>query len=186
MTSHGALRNGPVDGRAWVAEVAAELRRSLAGPSTAPDDDLLSILVRLQRCNLAQWRLEDESRRPGASDAAIGRTKRDIDVLNARRHRLVEEIDAAIDAAVSQVAAAPPSTESPAMALDRLTVLLIRVHQTERMTGSATDPAAHHARMAVLHSQVATLEEALAVLLDEVRAGARRFVPYRSAKLYRI
>jgi hypothetical protein len=186
VTDHGGLRNGPVDGRAWVNQVVGELRRSLADDASAPDDDLLSVLVRLQRCNLAQWRLEDESRRPGAADDAIGRTKRDIDVLNARRHRLVEEIDAAIDAGVSQAGAAPPSTESPAMALDRLTVLLIRVHQTELMTGSATDPAAHEARLAVLHAQLATLEEALAVLLDEVRAGARRFVPYRSAKLYHV
>ncbi|MFI5040344.1 MAG: DUF4254 domain-containing protein [Acidimicrobiales bacterium] len=170
----------PEVGREWVAGAADALRRALDGEDTAPGDGLQALLVGLLRSNLAQWRLEDESRRPDATDADIGRTKRDIDGLNGRRHQLVEQIDAAIADAIEQRATAPPATESPAMAFDRLSVLIIRIHETEGLCDPDRD-----ARLARLGVQVATLEEALGGLLDEVRAGTRRFVPYRGLKLYR-
>jgi hypothetical protein len=175
-----------MQGRAWIADVVAGLRRALECDDTAPGNGLLSLLVQLLNSNLAQWRLEDESRRAGATDADVGRTKRGIDALNAKRHQLVERIDAAIAGSIAQSAAAPPATESLAMAFDRLTVLMIRVHEGEKAAGSAAGPVADAALGAGLRGQLATLQEAVAVLLEEVLAGTRRFDPYRSVKLYRV
>ena len=108
-------------------------------PSTAVVD-----LLRSSCCsnNLDQWRREDAARRPGADDAAVAAAKRDIDALNGTRHRLVEAVDAALAAAIEQVPRRTPTTESPAMVFDRLSVLAIRVHFTEQAArASAGDGA---------------------------------------------
>ena len=103
---------------------------------------LMQLLLELLRSNLAQWELEDVTRTPGADDATVARAKRSIDRLNLERHRLAERVDAAIDAALVQSATATLSTESPAMAFDRLSVLAIRLDRTRRaarMAGNGGD-----------------------------------------------
>jgi hypothetical protein len=158
-------------------DVVAEFRRALHDPEHRPTRPVVARLVDLLRSNLAQWNLEDEARGPG-TDAAVAGAKRAIDDLNAGRHRIVEEIDAAIDRAVTQTESAPLATESPAMAFDRLSVLVIRIHQTER------DAGRYSARLPVLYGQLADLQQAIDGLIEDVRAGTRRFVPYQSLKLY--
>jgi hypothetical protein len=159
-------------------DVVAEFRRALHDPEHRPTRQVQARLVDLLRSNLAQWNLEDEARGPGADDAAIAGAKREIDELNTGRHLIVEEIDVAIDRAVTQTASAPLATESPAMAFDRLSVLVIRIHHTER------DAGRYEARLPVLYRQLADLQQAIDGLIADVRDGTRRFVPYQSLKLY--
>lgn len=161
--------------------VVAELRRALQDPDYRSTRPLMGRLVALLRSNLEQWNLEDEARGPGADDAAVAEAKRAIDHLNEGRHHIVEEIDAAIDRAVTQTVSAPHATESPAMAFDRLSVLLIRIHHTERAAGEGASDAE---RLPVLHRQLADLEQAIDGLIEDVRDGTRRFVPYQSLKMY--
>ena len=158
--------------------VVAEFRRALHDPDHRPTRGVEARLVDLLRSNLAQWNLEDEARGPGTDAAAVAGAKRAIDELNAGRHLIVEEIDVAIDRAVTQTASAPLATESPAMAFDRLSVLVIRIHHTER------DADRYTARLPVLYRQLADLQQAIDGLIDDVRDGTRRFVPYQSLKLY--
>jgi Protein of unknown function (DUF4254) len=160
-------------------DVVAEFRRAVHDPEHRPTRRVEARLVDLLRSNLAQWNLEDEARGPGTDAAAVAAAKRAIDELNAGRHLIVEEIDAAIDRAVTQAASAPLATESPAMAFDRLSVLVIRIHHTER------DADRYVTRLPVLYRQLADLQQAIDGLIDDVRDGTRRFVPYQSLKLYR-
>lgn len=165
--------------------VVSELRRALHDPEHRSTRPLIARLVDLLRSNLEQWSLEDEARGPEADDTAVAEAKRAIDELNAGRHHIVEEIDAAIDRAVKQTASAPLATESPAMAFDRLSVLLIRIHHAERAAGEGgSDADPYAARLPVLHRQLADLQEAIDALIGDVRDGARRFVPYQSLKMY--
>lgn len=165
--------------------VVAELRRAVQDPEHRSTRPLIARLVDLLRSNLEQWNLEDDARGPGLEDAAVAEAKRAIDELNAGRHHIVEEIDAAIDRAVAQAASAPLATESPAMAFDRLSVLVIRIHHTERAAGEeASDADLYAARLPVLYRQLADLQQAIDGLIDDVRDGTRRFVPYQSLKLY--
>ena len=159
-------------------QVVAEFRRALGDPEHRSTQSLVGRLLDLLRSNLTQWNLEDEARGAGADDAAVAGAKREIDELNAGRHQIVEEIDTAVDRAITQTASAPLATESPAMAFDRLSVLVIRIHHTEE------DADRHAARLPVLHRQLADLQHAIDGLLDDVREGTRRFVPYQSLKLY--
>jgi len=165
--------------------VVAEFRRGLRDPNRRPSRTLVGLLLDLLGSNLAQWNLEDQVRGPGVDDAAVARTKRAIDRLNARRHHLMEEIDAAIDRALTPAVSAAPATESPAMVFDRLSVLVIRIHHTELAAGAdASDAHLYAARLPVLYRHLAALQQALDRLIEEVREGTRRFVPYQSLKLY--
>ena len=165
--------------------VVAELRRALQDPEHRSTQPLMGRLVDLLRSNFEQWNLEDDARGPGLEDAVVAEAKRAIDELNAGRHHIVEEIDAVIDRAVTQAVSAPVATESPAMAFDRLSVLVIRIHYTERAAGEgAPDADLYAARLPVLHRQLADLRQAIDGLIDDVRDGTRRFVPYQSLKLY--
>jgi len=159
-------------------QVVAEFRRALGDPEHRSTQSLVGRLLDLLRSNLTQWNLEDEARGAGADDAAVAGAKREIDELNAGRHQIVEEIDIVIDRSVTQTASAPLATESPAMAFDRLSVLVIRIDHTERDAGRRA------ARLPVLRRQLADLQQAIDGLLDDVRDGTRRFVPYESLKLY--
>jgi hypothetical protein len=167
------------------AQVVGEFRRALRDPTQRAGRTLDGLLLDLLASNLDQWNLEDEGRGAEVDDATVAETKRAIDLLNAGRHRLVEAIDAAIARAVPQTVSAPPATESPAMAFDRLSVLVIRIHHTERAEGeAASDGDLYAARLPVLHEQLADLQQAIDRLIEDVRGGTRRFVPYQGLKLY--
>jgi hypothetical protein len=170
------------------ALIIAEMERALVGaPETAASawtagaPPWATVIVDLVESNLRQWDLEDKTRDPGATDAEVASAKREIDRLNMGRHRLVHEIDAAIDSVLDQPATAPIATESPGMVLDRLSVLVIRRARTAAAS-------AHHStfndRMAQLESQVAGLSTAMDFYMDELRAGTRRFLRYEPLKLY--
>jgi Protein of unknown function (DUF4254) len=182
------------------SEVVTHFRRSL-GTEGPPDDrhpsdgrrgsdrrdpdGLMQLLLELLHSNLEQWRLEDVTRSPGADDTTVARAKRSIDRLNLERHRLAERVDAAIDASLDQSATATPSTESPAMAFDRLSVLAIRLDRTHRAATTGGDPGSEFgARLLRLSKQLDELVAAIDALLDDVQAGRRRFVPYEHLKLY--
>ena len=154
--------------------------------SDRPDSDgLVQLLLELLRSNLQQWELEDVTRIRGTDDATVASAKRSIDRLNLERHRLAERIDAAIDAAVEQSATATPSTESPAMAFDRLSVLAIRLDRTRRAAQLTGDGGEDFGRRLVrLTGQLDELALAIDALLEDVGAGRRRFVPYQHFKLY--
>jgi hypothetical protein len=166
-------------------EVVAEFRRALGEPDYRAAGTARASLLELLRSNLEQWKLEDRARGPDVDDAVVARTKRAIDRLNTQRHELVESIDGAIDGTLTQSVSAEPATESPAMAFDRLSVLVIRIHHTELAAGEeAPDAELHAARLPVLYRQLADLQHAIDCLIEDVRRGARRFVPYQSLKLY--
>ena len=163
----------------------ARMEQALRGdqrPGQPADPAWTSLVVTLVESNLRQWDLEDTTRDPAASDAAVAGAKRAIDRLNLARHQIVQEIDTAIDAGLDQPATAPLATESPGMVLDRLSVLVIRRARTS--AASAEDPAWAD-RVPLLESGLTTLTLALDSYLDELRSGRRRFVPYEHLKLYR-
>ncbi|HLN42724.1 MAG TPA: DUF4254 domain-containing protein [Acidimicrobiales bacterium] len=168
-----------------VAEIVVELERALGGASPASPNQLLSLLLELHDSNVRQWDLEDETRVPGATDSVVADAKRAIDRLNLTRHHLIEDIDAAMQAHLRQSTSAPLATESPGMVLDRLSVLIIRIARTAEKARSISDGTDTYAgRLPGLHRQLAALSAALEVLLRDVRAGTRRFLPYEHQKLY--
>ena len=163
-----------------VAQVVALFQQDLRHTDPPPGDRVLRSLLELHRNNLDQWRCEDTTRDDGASDAVVASAKRAIDAHNATRHRLVETIDAVLADALEQDPAATPATESPAMVFDRLSVLTIRLHVTE----ARAERDGFADRLPLLRDQLVILQRALEGLLDDLRGGRKRFLSYRSLKVY--
>jgi Protein of unknown function (DUF4254) len=146
---------------------------------------IMDQILALHRSNAAQWGREDDARRDGGNDALVAAAKRDIDRLNRARHRFIEAIDQAILDALAPDDRAPLVTESPGMAIDRLSVLVIRLEATEARAAPGKAGAERYAdRLPQLRRQLETLEEAIATLLKDLTIGARRFLASETLKLY--
>ena len=70
------------------------------------------------------------------------------------------------------------------MAFDRLSVLTIRQDRTQRAARMAANEGDFARRLLQLNGQIDGLATAIDALLDDVRAGRRRFVRYEHLKLY--
>src|SRR5271155_981864 len=108
------------------------------------DQELAAVMdpvVSLHHSNTLQWHREDDAREDDADDAMVAAAKRDIDRLNSARHGFIEAIDRAILCAINPREDAPLVTESPGMAIDRLSVLVIRLAPTEARTASGAPDA---------------------------------------------
>jgi hypothetical protein len=146
---------------------------------------IMDPIVALHHNNSEQWDREDDVRKDNADDARVAAAKRDIDRLNIARHGFIEAIDRAILCAIDPRQGAPLVTESPGIAIDRLSVLVIRLGSTEaRAASGAADAELYRERLPRLRSQLDALENAIASLLDDLARGTRRFHVHESLKLY--
>jgi hypothetical protein len=150
-----------------------------------PQAAIMDPIVALHRNNHEQWDREDDVRRDNADDARVAAAKRDIDRLNFARHGYIEAIDRAILCTVDPRPGTPLVTESPGVAIDRLSVLVIRLGSTEaRAASGAADAELYSERLPRLQIQLNGLEDAIASLLDDLARGTRRFHIHESLKLY--
>lgn len=159
----------------------------------SPESDPALALVALQhRANFELWHIEDEARRPGASDAELAEIKRRIDRTNQRRNDAVEELDRYL---LSQLAArglpnpeSPLHSETPGLMIDRLSILALKIYHTREETCREDAPAGHVERtcerLAILEEQRTDLTACFDNLWAEILAGKRRFKLYRQLKMY--
>jgi len=155
-------------------------------------DPFLAIVACQHRANFDLWHIEDEARRPGATDTQIAAVKRAIDPTNQVRNDLAEQLDesllqhlAALDLPNSD---APLHSETPGLIIDRLSILALKIYHTGEEAERTDAPAGHadrnRSRLAVLEEQRADLTACLQCLWDETLAGTRRFKLYRQLKMY--
>ncbi|MDE6487092.1 MAG: DUF4254 domain-containing protein [Muribaculaceae bacterium] len=138
-----------------------------------------------------QWHLEDIIRDPDIDPVAALALKRRIDRSNQVRTDMVEELDTYFRTLYADVAAAPGATintESPAWALDRLSILALKIYhmraEAERTDASDEHRARCAAKLAVLEEQRADLTAAIDTLLDDIAAGRKYMKVYRQMKMY--
>ncbi len=138
-----------------------------------------------------QWHLEDMIRDPDIDPAEALKLKRRIDKSNQDRTDMVEQIDTYFRDLYSNVevdADATINTESPAWALDRLSILALKIwhmrEQAQREDASEEHKAGCAAKLAVLLEQRADLTAAIDTLLDDIAAGRKYMKVYRQMKLY--
>lgn len=166
-------------------DVDAKSRRPYA------DGTVEAVLYDKNRIDAVQWHLEDIIRDPEIDPVAALALKRRIDASNQDRTDMVEELDSYfrnLYAGVKVLPDATINTESPAWAIDRLSILALKIYhmQVEASRTDATD--AHRercaAKLAVLEEQRADLIEAIDTLLDDIAAGRKYMKVYRQMKMY--
>ena len=138
-----------------------------------------------------QWHLEDIIRDPHIDPVEALALKRRIDRSNQDRTDLVEEIDSYFRQYYSDVTPLPDArlnTESPAWAVDRLSILALKIYhmqeQVERKDASAEHIAKCQAKLDVLLEQQKDLSLAIDQLLEDIKAGRIYMKVYRQMKMY--
>ena len=138
-----------------------------------------------------QWHLEDIIRDPHISPIDALAIKRRIDRSNQDRTDLVEQIDSYFRTTYHDVkpqSDARLNTESPAWAIDRLSILALKIwhmrEQTERTDAEPAHIARCQAKLDILLEQQADLSTAIDQLLEDIEAGRKYMKVYRQMKMY--
>ena len=138
-----------------------------------------------------QWHLEDIIRNPEIDPIEALVIKRRIDKSNQDRTDLVELIDSYFLDKYKSVVVKPTAkinTESPAWAIDRLSILCLKVYHMQQ-EADRTDTLPDHIascknKLAVLLEQKADLSEALDQLLNDIETGDKYMKVYKQMKMY--
>ncbi len=138
-----------------------------------------------------QWHLEDLIRDPEIDPVEALALKRRIDKSNQDRTDLVEKIDSYFRtkyADVKPLADAKINTESPAWAIDRLSILALKIYhmreQVERTDATPQHVATCKSKLDVLLEQRKDLSLSIEQLLDDIAAGRKYMKVYRQMKMY--
>lgn len=138
-----------------------------------------------------QWHFEDIIRDPQIDPAEALLLKRRIDKSNQDRTDLVEQIDSYFREIYKDVKVqddARINTESPAWAVDRLSILALKIYhmkeQVERPEASAEHKAKCQSKLDVLLEQQVDLSTAIDQLLEDIEAGRKYMKVYRQMKMY--
>ena len=158
-----------------------------------PYEGFLRIVCFQFQQNFRLWHQEDIARSPDVGDAEVAGVKRSIDKLNQQRNDLIERLD---DYLVADLAAAAIhsetearlNTETPGSAIDRLSILSLRLYHMEEQARRSDASAAHvakaKARLEILREQHRDLSNSLAELVADLYAGRKRLKVYRQFKMY--
>lgn len=138
-----------------------------------------------------QWHLEDIIRNPSIDPEEALKIKRRIDKSNQDRTDLVELIDSFFLDKYKDVKPQPHATintESPAWAIDRLSILTLKIYHMQQ-EADRTDAAEDHRaqcrhKLDVLLEQKSDLSAALDTLLTDIREGRKYMKVYKQMKMY--
>lgn len=138
-----------------------------------------------------QWHLEDIIRDPHIDPIDALQLKRRIDRSNQDRTDLVEQIDSYFRQKYCDVNVLPDArinTESPAWAIDRLSILALKIYhmQEEVERQDATDEHREKCQMKlnILLEQRVDLSTAIDQLLEDIEKGKKYMKVYRQMKMY--
>ena len=138
-----------------------------------------------------QWHLEDIIRKPDIDPVEALKLKRRIDKSNQDRTDLVELIDSYFLDRYKDVvvqASASINTESPAWAIDRLSILALKIYHMQQEVDRADATPEHTAqcrqKLAVLIEQQKDLTTAIDTLLDDIANGRKYMKVYKQMKMY--
>lgn len=138
-----------------------------------------------------QWHLEDIIRDPHIDPTEALQLKRRIDRSNQDRTDLVEEIDSYFRKVYSEVTPLPEArlnTESPAWAVDRLSILALKIwHMKEQVDREDADPEHRQkcqGKLDILLEQQKDLSLAIDQLLEDIQEGRKYMKIYRQMKMY--
>ena len=138
-----------------------------------------------------QWHLEDLIRDPHIDPVEAVALKRRIDQSNQDRTDLVELIDSYFLDQYKEVKPRPDATintESPAWAIDRLSILAVKIYHMRQET-ERTDTTPEHIRQCtdklnVLLEQQRDLSTAIDQLIDDIAGGRKYMKVYKQMKMY--
>jgi hypothetical protein len=138
-----------------------------------------------------QWHLEDIIRDPNIDPVEGISLKRRIDKSNQERTDLVERIDDYFLQLFKDVIGSPDAkvnTESPAWAIDRLSILQLKIwHMQEEVNRKEADEMHRQKcqdKLTILFEQQVDLSISIDELLVDIESGRKKMKVYRQMKMY--
>ena len=138
-----------------------------------------------------QWHMEDIIRDPEIDLVAALELKRRIDRSNQERTDMVEELDTYFRNKYADVKPLPDATintETPAWAIDRLSILALKIYhmavEANRTDASAEHVARCRGKLDILLQQRVDLSSAIDTLLGDIAAGRKFMKVYKQMKMY--
>lgn len=172
---------------AW--HVYNTIDREISNPYAA--DRIEHLLYAKCWVDTVQWHVEDEIRHPSILPGNALLLKRRIDALNQERTDKVELIDHYFlikFRGVTIQPAAKVNSESPAWALDRLSILALKIYhmksETERRDVSTEHIQRCDQKLEILYEQRRDLSLSINELLTDISKGHKYMKVYKQMKMY--
>lgn len=158
-----------------------------------PYDGILATVCQQHQFNYLLWHEEDVARSPDVSDERIAEVKRAIDRYNQQRNDWIEKIDEQLVERLAGRGVIPQkqarlNTETPGSAIDRLSILALRIYHLEEQAARTDVDRSHRekvdGRLARCREQRVDLANSLAELLADIESGRMLLKIYRQFKMY--
>ncbi|MGC4040958.1 MAG: DUF4254 domain-containing protein [Flavobacterium sp.] len=156
-----------------------------------PKEKIEHLLYFKNWIDTVQWHFEDIIRDPQIDPAAALVLKRRIDASNQERTDMVEYIDSYFlqkYASVTVKSTAKINSESPAWAIDRLSILALKIYHMNEEANRAEASQEHRdkcqAKLNVLLEQRTDLSTAIDDLLADIENGDKFMKVYKQMKMY--
>lgn len=156
-----------------------------------PKGEIEYLLYTKSWIDTVQWHLEDLIRDPAIDPQEGIQLKRRIDISNQERTDLVEFIDTYFLDRYKNIKPSPRAkinTESPAWAIDRLSILTLKIYhmdeQVQRVDISKTHKKQCQQKLYILQVQQKDLSTSIEELLEDIEAGRRCMKVYKQMKMY--
>jgi hypothetical protein len=154
-------------------------------------ENLEFLLFRKAWIDTVQWHYEDIIRLPDINPIEALELKRKIDASNQDRTDMVEYIDSYFLKKYENVVEKPSAkvnSESPAWAVDRLSILALKIYhmREESLRESATEEhkKACQEKLNILLEQRIDLSTAIDDLLEDIECGDKYMKVYKQMKMY--
>jgi hypothetical protein len=135
-----------------------------------------------------QWHLEDSIRDPAIDPVKALEIKQRIDRSNQDRTDLVELIDSYFWEKYQNIhpsEKATLNTESPAWAIDRLSILALKIfHMQKEVERRNDNKETYQNKLTILLEQRQDLSSAIDQLLDDIESGRKYMKVYKQMKMY--
>ena len=153
--------------------------------------DFEHLLYEKNWIDAVQWHYEDIIRDPDIDPNEGMSLKRLIDSSNQNRTEMVEYIDSYFLKLYSNVSPKPDAkvnTESPAWALDRLSILILKIYHMKEES-LREDVSEQHRntcdeKLQILLEQQKDLSESIDQLLEDLSRGEKKMKVYKQMKMY--
>ena len=156
-----------------------------------PKEKIEHLLYLKNWIDTVQWHLEDIIRNPAIDPAEALVIKRRIDASNQERTDVVEYIDSHFLHQYKNIkpqAVASINTESPAWAIDRLSILALKIYhmdaEANRAGASEEHKAACKKKLSLLLEQRKDLSQAIDELIRDIEQGKKYMKVYKQMKMY--
>lgn len=156
------------------------------------DHELIEyLLYKKNWIDTVQWHYEDIIRDENIDPVEALQLKRKIDASNQERTDLVEYIDSWFLNKFKDVTpkvGAKINTESPAWAIDRFSILALKIYhmkeEAERKDASEEHREKCAQKLHILESQKVDLSTAIEELLEDIQNGDKYMKVYKQMKMY--